>query len=213
VGISNTTVSPSASSESVDITADLPSGVQTINLTVSIDNTSVADIDGVNDEAGFGTGFQEGAGTSTAATNTFRAANLAGTVSAGEDQTLFSVDLTNFAGAGNASDISVTVNSFANGTGGSPSVATSNGKISIQDNPFSEPITGDNPPANPNPSEDNLYQDVNGDGEVDFDDAVAIAFVPANQLTDAQKNAFDFDGDGDIDFDDAVALAFSDAGY
>lgn len=94
VRIPETTVDPSASSGSVDIIADLPNGVNTMNLTVSIADSSVAEIEGVNDEADFGGGFQASAGPSTAATTTFRAADLISTVSSGSDVTLFSVDLT-----------------------------------------------------------------------------------------------------------------------
>jgi hypothetical protein len=206
VSITNTTVDPTVSSDSVDIIADLPSGVQTINLTVSIDNTSVADIDGVNDEAGFGTGFQEGAGPSTADTNTFRAANLAGLVTAGQNQTLFSVDLKNFGAPGSSSNITLTVNGFTDGNSDSVTPAISDGQINITKPVFSGPIAGNaNPPADPNG--DGLYEDVNGDGDVTFDDAVSVAF--AGDLTEAQRSALDFDGDGDVDFDDAVELAFS----
>jgi hypothetical protein len=67
------------------------------------------------------------------------------------------------------------------------------------------PVGGGDTPTNPDGDE--LYEDVNGDGEANFDDAVALAF--ASNLSDAQIAAFDFDGDGGVDFDDAVELAFS----
>jgi hypothetical protein len=58
------------------------------------------------------------------------------------------------------------------------------------------------------PDGDLVYEDVNGDMKTNFEDAVALAFINADDLTEAQKDAVDFDNDGDFDFDDAVELAF-----
>jgi subtilisin family serine protease len=60
------------------------------------------------------------------------------------------------------------------------------------------------------PDGDGRYQDVNGDGTVDFDDAIALAFVDfaAVDGDPDQRGALDFDGDGDCDFEDAIELAF-----
>lgn len=55
---------------------------------------------------------------------------------------------------------------------------------------------------------DGLYEDVDGDGGTDFDDAIALAFVSGDTLNAEQVTALDFDGDGDLDIDDAIALAF-----
>jgi len=74
---------------------------------------------------------------------------------------------------------------------------------------FSEPLPGADaadPPADPDG--DGLYEDVNGDGNVTFDDAIALSFVQPTELSTDQVAALDFDGDGDLDIDDAVALAF-----
>ena len=77
--------------------------------------------------------------------------------------------------------------------------------------PFTEPLpnAGANASAPTDPDGDGLYDDVNGDGQADFDDAVALAFADTDNLSQAQIDALDFDGDGDVDFDDAVELAFS----
>lgn len=53
---------------------------------------------------------------------------------------------------------------------------------------------------------DGLYEDVDGDGNLGFDDAALLSLVDAAALTPAQVAAFDFDGDGDLDRNDAVAL-------
>jgi hypothetical protein len=58
------------------------------------------------------------------------------------------------------------------------------------------------------PDDDGEFEDINGDGEKTFDDAIALAFANPSQLTEKQVEAVDFDADGDVDFGDAVALAF-----
>jgi hypothetical protein len=58
------------------------------------------------------------------------------------------------------------------------------------------------------PDDDGEFEDINGDGEATFDDAIALAFANPSQLTEKQVEAVDFDADGDVDFGDAVALAF-----
>jgi hypothetical protein len=58
---------------------------------------------------------------------------------------------------------------------------------------------------NPNdPDGDSLFEDVNGDDEVNFDDAIELAFITDK---DAQNFNFDFNADGNTDFDDAKELA------
>jgi hypothetical protein len=65
---------------------------------------------------------------------------------------------------------------------------------------------GDGPPTDPDA--DGRYEDVDGDGEAAFRDAVALAFADTDGLTVDQRDALDFDRDGDVDFDDAIELAF-----
>jgi pectinesterase len=74
--------------------------------------------------------------------------------------------------------------------------------------PFRSAVGGGRGPPT-DPDGDGLYEDVDGDGNVDVDDAVALAFVDGGALDAGQRLALDVDGDGDVDFDDAVALAFS----
>ena len=70
-------------------------------------------------------------------------------------------------------------------------------------------VGGQGPPTNLD--NDSKYEDVNGDGQGTFDDAIALAFVQTSGLSQAQKDALDHDGDGDADFQDAISLAFDPA--
>jgi hypothetical protein len=62
------------------------------------------------------------------------------------------------------------------------------------------------PPTDPD--DDGECEDVDGDGEATFDDAIEFAFTDYGGID--YPPAFDFDGDDDVDFADAVALAFAD---
>jgi PKD repeat protein len=55
---------------------------------------------------------------------------------------------------------------------------------------------------------DGKFEDINGDGEFTFDDAIALAFADTSGFNTQQQAAVDFDNDGDVDFDDAIELAF-----
>jgi len=54
---------------------------------------------------------------------------------------------------------------------------------------------------------DGLYEDVNGNGRLDFDDAVTLARNLDSGVVQTYKAAFDFNGNGRVDFDDAIRLA------
>jgi PKD repeat protein len=76
-------------------------------------------------------------------------------------------------------------------------------------NPFTEPVPGTGASAPPtDPDGDGLFEDVDGDGTVAFEDAIALAFADTAGLNSQQRAALDFDSDGDVDFDDAITLAF-----
>jgi len=75
--------------------------------------------------------------------------------------------------------------------------------------PFSAPLPGSGADARPVDHDgDGLYEDVEGDGDVDFDDAVSLTFVEFGSLSEEQQAALDFDGDGSLEFEDAIELAF-----
>jgi len=105
-------------------------------------------------------------------------------------------------------DLSVTVNNLRNDDGNTVSgdrITVSRGSSSV----FATPLPGagvDKPPTDPDG--DGLYEDIDGDGESDFGDAVALSFVRSSQLDTDSIAALDFDGDGDLDTDDAISLAF-----
>jgi PKD repeat protein len=94
------------------------------------------------------------------------------------------------------------------GTATDATPSSTTGILVSADTPFDAPIPGTGARLEPtDPDGDGLFEDVDGDLDADFDDAVALAFADKN-LTEEQTAALDFDGDGDLDFDDAIQLAF-----
>lgn len=108
----------------------------------------------------------------------------------------------------NLDDISVEVTELQNDDRNHVSgerVSLSFGASDIFDSPL--PGAGvENQPSDPDG--DGLYEDINGDDVVNFDDAVALSFVSNDRLSEEEVSAIDFDSDGDIDNDDAISLAF-----
>ena len=64
------------------------------------------------------------------------------------------------------------------------------------------------PPTDPDG--DNLYEDINGNGRLDFDDVVAfyqnMAWIEAN--TEVGIAPYDYNHNGRIDYDDVVVLYY-----
>jgi hypothetical protein len=87
--------------------------------------------------------------------------------------------------------------------------ATAN--ITVEEPPLSDGVPGvpgSDLPTDPLPGSGR--EDVNGDGNADFDDVIDLFFA-LDRLSDAspeQVAAVDYDGDGDADFDDIVELLF-----
>jgi hypothetical protein len=74
---------------------------------------------------------------------------------------------------------------------------------------FTGPLPGAGTESAPtDPDGDGMFEDVDGDGDATFADAIALAFVQFGELDDRQTEAVDFDDDGDADFADAIELAF-----
>lgn len=207
VSVADTSTSPGTST-SANVTVDsLPNGLQTYNVTVSLDNGTVGNITGTSANAISGRAFQVVNQSQNSVT--FRASDLAGQVQSGASNiNLATVDIA--ATTEGSSGISVTVNSLTNDNGNAVGPAVNNGQVTVQQTPFQGSVPGaggQSPPADPNG--DGLFEDVDGDGTADFDDAVALSFVSSGQLTTDQIDALDFDGDGDVDFNDAVNLSFA----
>jgi PKD repeat protein len=95
-----------------------------------------------------------------------------------------------------------TINLTVNNTNGTDSKLAT---INVSAKPIIPTFPGySNPPTDPN--HDGLYEDINGNSHIDFDDVVAyyknMNWIEQNNLT----KYFDYNRNGQIDFDDVVKL-------
>lgn len=184
-----------------------PTGLQTYNISVAgPDNTSIT---AVEPDAVSGNGFQIVDGGEGDSLVTARGADLANTIGSTSDQ-LVLYEVT-FQGTVSSGDVSLTVHDLEDNNG--DSIDTSSVTLDVQQpggTPFSGGVPGVGAENAPKDIDgDGKFEDVNGDGETDFTDAVDLAFADTTQLSEEQAAALDFDGDGDVDFSDAVELAFT----
>ncbi len=95
-------------------------------------------------------------------------------------------------------DVTVRVSQIGDDTGDPINIETQNGTISVTEQaPLAEDLS---PPTDPD--NDGVFEDINGNGRLDFSDVVALF----ENLPDARAPFQDFNDNGRIDFDDIVEL-------
>ncbi|MGM0592421.1 MAG: hypothetical protein ACQETI_12500, partial [Halobacteriota archaeon] len=180
-----------------------PDGLARYNLTVSSDGENLTDV-----EAGLvgGESFTVVDGGPGGTSVTVEAADDADAVGSFTDnQTLLTLTFEEKVTPG---EVSLHVNELVDDGG----VAMDDSRVTPRVGTaslFTAVLPGVSGSAPTDPNGDGLYEDIDGDGDADFDDAIDLAFAETGGLTAAQRAALDFDGDGDVDFDDAIELAFS----
>jgi hypothetical protein len=80
----------------------------------------------------------------------------------------------------------------------------SNNTSSDLDNRSLPRIVGDAPPTDPD--NDNLYEDINGDGEISYVDVVKLFETFGSGIIENNPSIFDFNDNGRVDFDDIVTI-------
>lgn len=195
-----TTPDPSPTENEFDVTlSEAPDGLQSFNVTVHADNSTISDVESDLLPSRFLQVSETGQDSVT-----MRGADIGKDVDETDDAlTLATVTLADDV---SAEDVTVTVDSVTDDDGH----PVDDDAVTVESaSRFAAPLPGsgaDGAPADRD--DDGFYEDVDGDGDVDFDDAVALTFVDTESLSDEQRAALDFDGDGDVDFDDAIELAF-----
>jgi PKD repeat protein len=81
--------------------------------------------------------------------------------------------------------------------------ASANGTL-VVDDPTDEGDGNRGPPTDPD--NDGLYEDLNGNGQVDFDDIVTLFESAGDPAVQDNSDRYDFNGNGRFDFDDIVTL-------
>jgi len=186
--------------ETYDVVVDnADGGVGAYELTVSLDNSSVASVTDV--ELGGGpdaktqnvTFADDGSSVSVSAA-------LANTSDTGS-VTIASVTVEGVAEG--SSDLSVDVQALGNEEGDSYTITDENGaSISVVEIP---PV-GDFQNSPTDPDDDGLYEDVNGDGQFNIVDVQALFANLDDETIENYPDAFDFNGDGTVNVVDVQKL-------
>jgi hypothetical protein len=182
-----------------------PSGVRQYNVTVASDGAPVTNVSaGLPDAQSFDV-YSGGVGE-TAVVG--RAVDVSDSVGAFDGRrTLFTVT---FAGNVTAVNLTLSVTELTDDDG--KPVAADRVSLVVGDGEeplFTEPLPGTGgvgPPTDANG--DGVVEDVDGNGQEEFADVVAFAFLDASRLTAAQRDVLDYNDDGSVDFGDVLELAF-----
>ncbi|MFC4405607.1 alkaline phosphatase PhoX [Haloarchaeobius iranensis] len=179
------------------LVSSLPAGVSGGDLTVTVTEPDVASITGV--EFPDDVGLTEATVSDDGSSVEIRFSDVDRAVQPGEiDVPLASLDI--LAENTGTSDLAVEVTQLDDDEG-SPIEATTRKGIVVAGPP---PVVGPNPPTDPDG--DGLYEDVNGNGQVDYDDIVVLFQQFDSDSVQLNPAAYDFNENGELDYDDIVTL-------
>jgi PKD repeat protein len=177
----------------------LPEGLSGYRLTVSIADTSVATISGGSYPGTLGT-TQTPEVADDGSSIELKAADTGTNVQPGaSDATLGAVTFDAVTAGETAVTISVAAIDDESGDALSPT--TTAGTLSVLSLPTFE---GGATPTDPDG--DGQFEDLNGNGELDYDDVVLLFNNTESEAVTDNVDAFDFNDNGRIDFDDVVDL-------
>ncbi|WP_435065511.1 right-handed parallel beta-helix repeat-containing protein [Halobaculum sp. EA56] len=180
------------------VLSNASAGLSGYNITVTVANGSVATIVNASVDGDFALNDTAVAADGTEATLT--AADLDERVQSGAtDVTLATVTLRGTAPG--TTTVSVTVNQIDDDEGTSVPTTVETGAVTVRE----LPAVGTNP-APTDPDGDGRFEDLNGNGRVDFDDVVVLFRNLANPAVTDNVDAYDFNDNGRIDYNDIVTL-------
>jgi PKD repeat protein len=187
------------SSQNVQIMVDkVPAGLSGYNVTISISDSTIAEINAVS----FPSWAQLPKNSTLPSSSVWiKAADLNKQINPGDTNVLLGTITVKGKQAG-TSDINIVSTAIDNDNGSIVNPVVNKGMISVTPMKPYPPYTV--PPTDPN--HDGLYEDINGNGRLDFDDVVAyydyMDWIPGNEPV----ALFDYNKNGLIDFDDVVKL-------
>nr|WP_220222441.1 alkaline phosphatase PhoX [Haloplanus salinus] len=177
--------------------SSLPTGFSGAEVTVSVSNPEVASITGV--EFSEGLGLTESSMSNDGSAVTIRAADTDRNVQAGGRHVPLAT-LTVRGDSTGTTDLQVGVNQMDN-EDGNPIDANARTGVLVTGPPT---VTGGSAPTDPDG--DGLYEDLNGNGRLDYEDIeILFSSFDADSVT-MNKSAYDFNENGQLDFDDIVDL-------
>ncbi|WP_226022725.1 cellulase family glycosylhydrolase [Halomicrobium salinisoli] len=179
--------------------SEAPGGVSGFDLTVSVSDTSVATIESAAVGGDMSSIGSEPAPSDDGSTAVISGADLSESVSEGATE----VELATVTLAGQSdgeTDVGVDVSNLDGNAGDEISVSTRSATLTVVS------PGPDWPDGATDPDDDGLYEDLNGNGEVDYDDVVE--YFGEMESDGMQRNVeyYDYNGNDQIDYADVVDL-------
>ena len=183
----------------------LPSGLTGLTATVAPDDPDVATIEGVEVAEGVKLSEVDVADDGTAAT--VRIADLEDEItvlSGGETQTLATVEVAGESAG--ATEIEVEIDRLDDEDGDAPETDAIPGMVAVGPPAIGSPGPGGSGRSPGDLDGDGRYEDVNGNGRLDYDDVVTLFDEFESDPIRTHPDAYDFNENDRLDYGDVVAL-------
>ncbi|WP_247731729.1 alkaline phosphatase PhoX [Halovivax limisalsi] len=182
--------------------SSLPDGLSGGRVTVTVEHPSVARIT----DASYADAFEltsEPVIGGEGATVAFRFADIDEMIDPGAGETTLAT--IEFEGVETGTtDVTVDVNAFDDDAGRAIEPGRRPGVVIVGPPPIGDDPGGIGAPTDPDG--DGLFEDVNGNGRLDYDDVVTLFEHLEDDAVQLNEDAFDFNENGRIDYDDVTAL-------
>ncbi len=206
VDFSMESVAPDGTAEAAITLDEAPDGVSGFELSIAVSDTGVATIESVASGSGFTSPGDSTSVSSDGSSATISGADLSESVQDGAtDVRLGTVTLATHATGETIVDASV--EAMDDDDGGAMDIGAGRATLSVgEDNRGSggvEPVNGVVPQDNDG---DGLYEDLNGNGQVEFTDVIKFDYQRNDPAIQNNSDAYDFNENGRLDLDDVVSL-------
>ena len=180
------------------VLANAPGGLQWYDITIFLEDANIAQVKWVDSQAIDGRFFE----IVDQATDSirFRAADLKNEVIPGAGNLLLATVSLSIVEPGETA-VWMVVNPMVDDQGKKVEPLVTSGSLKIVVFTIGKSLS---PPMDPDG--DGLFEDINGDGKVTFEDGRIFSFNLTSQEVQENWQLFDFDGDGDADFEDGMVL-------
>jgi len=173
-----------------------PNGLAGGKLTVTVENGHIATVENASYPDGLLTRTPEITDDGTAVTLAF--VDIERKIQPGAtNHTLAELSLAS--GTSGTTALSVTSARLDNDNGSVMSVQTADGTVTTGPPPIGGTTPGD-------PDSDHAFEDLNGNGRLDYDDVTVLFDNFERTLIQQHENGFDFNNNGRLDYDDIVTL-------
>lgn len=182
--------------------SNAPNGLSGYRIKVSVNDTSVATIENAAVSSSLSTMGQEPDIAQDGSSVVLRGVDVQQNIQSGA--TDIKLGWVSFKGQSQGeTDVGVAVQAIDNDSGNNISVQTMVSPLSVGTGSSVDPINGTMPT---NIDNDSIYEDLNGNGRLDYNDIVVFINNMDSSAMTNHAAAYDFNGNGDIDFADVVSL-------